>query len=232
MKIEYLLFNIIVFFSPILSKIFLPQITRLPKIKPLAFSILMVAVFYVTIDNIVTDYFWSFNEKYILGFKIFKLPIEEILFFFTVPFSTLFLWENWKRLFDRKSKLQINPNIILITLTILAIFFIFSKMHYSTMVIFLIILSFAALLKFTPSLVFRYDFWGFTAVVSLLTLIFNFYLTARPVVLYANQFKTNIMILTIPIEDFLFGLSMIILNLVIYEASARSKKFIQIFKAS
>jgi lycopene cyclase domain-containing protein len=36
---------------------------------------------------------WSFNEKYITGFKIINLPVEEILFFIVVPFCALFTWE-------------------------------------------------------------------------------------------------------------------------------------------
>src|ERR1700752_819848 len=36
---------------------------------------------------------WSFNEKYITGFKLYNIPIEEVLFFFVVPFSCVFIYE-------------------------------------------------------------------------------------------------------------------------------------------
>jgi lycopene cyclase domain-containing protein len=35
---------------------------------------------------------WSFNEKYITGFTLFRLPIEEVFFFLTVPFACLFIY--------------------------------------------------------------------------------------------------------------------------------------------
>jgi lycopene cyclase domain-containing protein len=35
---------------------------------------------------------WRFNEEYIVGWKILNLPLEEVLFFFVVPFSCSFLW--------------------------------------------------------------------------------------------------------------------------------------------
>jgi lycopene cyclase domain-containing protein len=36
---------------------------------------------------------WSFNQDYTIGFKIYNLPIEEILFFIVIPFCGLFTWE-------------------------------------------------------------------------------------------------------------------------------------------
>ena len=36
---------------------------------------------------------WSFNENYTTGFRIFSLPVEEILFFIIIPFCALFTWE-------------------------------------------------------------------------------------------------------------------------------------------
>ena len=36
---------------------------------------------------------WGFNGHYLLGPRLWGLPIEEILFFFCVPFSCLFIYE-------------------------------------------------------------------------------------------------------------------------------------------
>jgi lycopene cyclase domain-containing protein len=35
---------------------------------------------------------WSFNDQYITGIKFMGLPLEEILFFLTVPFSCMFIY--------------------------------------------------------------------------------------------------------------------------------------------
>ena len=48
-------------------------------------------------------------------------------------------------------------------------------------------------------------------------LIFNGYLTWRPVVLYSEAYQLNIRIFTIPIEDFGYGYALILLCTILYE---------------
>jgi lycopene cyclase domain-containing protein len=63
----------------------------------------------------------------------------------------------------------------------------------------------------------RLEFWVFIGVMFGFKLIFNGYLTWRPIVLYGERFFLNIRLGTIPLEDFLFGFSMITLTLVLWE---------------
>jgi lycopene cyclase domain-containing protein len=48
-------------------------------------------------------------------------------------------------------------------------------------------------------------------------LIFNGYLTSRPIVLYGTGFFLGLRLGTIPLEDFMFGFSMIALSVVLWE---------------
>ncbi len=70
----------------------------------------------------------------------------------------------------------------------------------------------------------RAGFWEFTAVMFAFLLLFNGYLTWRPIVLYGEQFCMNIRLGTIPLEDFLFGFSMISLTVILWEF-ARARIF-------
>jgi lycopene cyclase domain-containing protein len=63
----------------------------------LSFSIIIPFIIFVIWDIIVTAAgHWSFNPNYTVGFKIFNLPVEEVLFFIVIPFCGLFTWESVK----------------------------------------------------------------------------------------------------------------------------------------
>ncbi|MGB9591461.1 MAG: lycopene cyclase domain-containing protein, partial [Candidatus Kryptoniota bacterium] len=36
---------------------------------------------------------WSFNRSYIIGIRFAQLPLEEILFFISVPVASILVWE-------------------------------------------------------------------------------------------------------------------------------------------
>jgi len=55
-------------------------------------AIFIVGVLFIFWDVIFTAKgVWGFNDNYITGIKLFHLPIEEWLFFLTVPFACLFI---------------------------------------------------------------------------------------------------------------------------------------------
>ena len=55
------------------------------------------------------------------------------------------------------------------------------------------------------------------AIVTGLILVFNGYLTARPIVLYGEAYQSGYRILTIPIEDFGYGFTLMLFNTLLYE---------------
>ena len=57
----------------------------------------------------------------------------------------------------------------------------------------------------------------YLGIVTGLILIFNGYLTARPVVLYGEMYQMGYRILTIPIEDFGYGFTLMLFNVMLYE---------------
>ncbi len=98
MKLEYLLFNTVIVIFPLISSIVISiQKTQEAKQKRKALFFFFISCFITAIpfiiwDVYVTDLHWYFNKKYITGLHIFNLPIEEILFFFTIPYATGSLW--------------------------------------------------------------------------------------------------------------------------------------------
>jgi lycopene cyclase domain-containing protein len=78
-------------------------------------------------------------------------------------------------------------------------------------------ISIAIDLILKTKLILTKKFWIFWMVMAMLILIVNGYLTWRPIVTYGEEFYSGFRLFTIPLEDFLFGFSLITLNIVIWE---------------
>ncbi len=96
MKIEYLLFNVIVLFFSTLGCL-LYKNRSWPKFSAASISITLISGLFIIWDQFVTGWWWKFNDAYTVGIKFGKLPIEEILFFLIIPWSCLVIWENLKK---------------------------------------------------------------------------------------------------------------------------------------
>jgi len=91
----------------------------------------------------------------------------------------------------------------------------------SVSVILVIILDFVLRTR----LILNKKFWVFWIVMFILIFIVNGYLTWRPIVIYGDEFYLHIRLFTIPVEDFLFGFSLITSNIIIWEfITAHMKK--------
>lgn len=64
-------------------------------------------------------------------------------------------------------------------------------------------------------------FWIFWAVMFVLIFIVNGYLTWRPIVQYGEGQYLGIRLFTIPVEDFLYGFSLLTMNISIWEYFTR-----------
>lgn len=163
---------------------------------------------------------WSFNEAYITGIKLSNLPVEEVLFFFIVPYCCLFIYECIKAYFPglRNKKPADALLIIIATLLWLAGIFFYAKWYTSSTFI-----ANAVFIAFIYA--FRNKFNYFDAALFLVAfcvmlipfLVVNGFLTAIPVVLYNNAENLGLRIYTIPFEDTFYGMLLILMNVVIYE---------------
>ncbi|MGB9883445.1 MAG: lycopene cyclase domain-containing protein [Microgenomates group bacterium] len=214
MKLEYLIFNLVIFISPFFAYLFYPQLIFAFNIKTLI-SISLSSFIFVLHDILVTNKWWYFNKKYILGFRIFNLPIEEIIFFFSVSYSCLTIYLNLLFL-----KTNTNQYLFLFPFIVFIVYFYiclrYNKPYIKTFFIFYLFLIFFDFFIAKTKLIVNFKFITFLIIVFVLTLIFNYYLTKRQIVLYNKKIITGVKILTIPIEDFLYGLTFIYLVTIIY----------------
>ena len=232
MKYEYLIFNIIVLSGPLFFGS-LKQYYFLDKLKYALLSIIIPAIPFLIWDTAVTDRHWFFASEYTLGFRIFGLPFEEILFFITVPYACLFTWQMVKQysgivISNKGKKPPYNIDLVVsIFFLIILIVATLSGKEYTS----LAALSFSLSILFDKILgakIFTTKrFLIYFLFVSAFILMFNGYLTWRPIVTYDEIYQIGFRIFTIPIEDFFFGYALMIFSTSIFEKIIGKSKSIK-----
>ena len=96
-------------------------------------AMIIPALLYIVWDIYFTSKgVWSFNEDYITGIKLINLPLEEVLFFFIVPYCCVFIYACVKSYFPNlanKKYAGLVLNIIAIGLIITGV--IYSDRYYT-----------------------------------------------------------------------------------------------------
>jgi lycopene cyclase domain-containing protein len=185
---------------------------------------LPIPLFVTTVYFVIWDYFftkygvWSFNENYILGPTLLLLPLEEWLFFIFVPFACVFIYEctNYYIKKDILGKYAYTINlIILIVISIISILNIdkaYTAFNFISAALLMAYIQFVHKPKWLGRFYVGYIF-------SLVPFfIVNGILTYLPVVSYNNAENLGIRIITIPAEDTIYCLLLLLMNVTMYEA--------------
>lgn len=215
-RFTYLLLNLGCVIFPIFLS-FDKKVAFYKTWKLLFISIFISALFFIGWDILFTSRgIWSFNNKYILGIYIYNLPIEEVLFFFTVPYSCIFIYEVVNAYFKRdvigcgKPYSAIFAIICLIT----AILYYDKTYTIVNAGLCFFLLVFAAFIYKSENLG-RFFLAYFIALIPFL--ICNGILTSLPVVIYNNAENMNIRLFSIPLEDTFYCLSLMLLPILIMD---------------
>lgn len=191
-------------------------------------AIVVAAIPFITWDAIFTDMgVWWFHDDYTLGFRIAGMPFEEWLFFFCIPFSCLFTYFCLDKFFDLSWTNGFTTMIVFVTTIVCIVAALLYHDRWYTMVtatsttVVILYLYFIAKVDWIgkASLVFLILMLGMFPVNGILTGTG----LATPVVNYNPEEMLNIRLLTIPIEDFVYGYTQFIL--VIYLFKLFQKKF-------
>jgi lycopene cyclase domain-containing protein len=163
---------------------------------------------------------WGFNKQYLLGPALGGIPIEEILFFFCIPYACVFTYFCLGK-FGNLASTPVRPALLYAlagACSLLAIASVGSKYTSS------VSLLAAALLLLHAALIRPLWMSRFIVAYSALLLPFlivNGILTGagldEPIVWYNNAENLGIRVGTIPVEDFLYALLLILLPITFYE---------------
>jgi lycopene cyclase domain-containing protein len=212
----YLLLNIVTLFFPFVLS-FDKKVAFYNKWPQLVWGIGITGAFFIVWDMLKTYYgVWTFNPEYLIGIYIGNLPIEEWLFFLTVPYACVFIYECLKAYLPdylEKPSRYIAPVIALLL-------FITGVLSYGKMYTFITFLLTALFLVLYIS-VFKNRlggyFWMGYIVHLIPFFIVNGVLTSLPVVIYNDAENLGIRLFTIPAEDTIYSMLLLLMNIGIYE---------------
>lgn len=163
---------------------------------------------------------WKFNNDYITGVNLFNLPLEEVLFFFIVPFSCLFIYECVRCYFPGlKNRRKADHFMKWMGAALLITGIIFYDRYYTSWT-FIFNAVFISMLYGCKNFFKNFDAASFLvsyAICLVPFLIVNGLLTAIPVVLYNDGENLGLRIHTIPFEDVFYGMLLVLMNITLYE---------------
>lgn len=189
---------------------------------------LFPAFFVTAILFLTWDYFftaqgvWGFNPYYITGLYFLNLPVEEVLFFFTVPFSSIFIYMFMNRFWPNAGAFQKYSKHITIFILILAIgLVIFNSDKAYTLLNCCYAIILLSLQLFISKGDYMGRFYRFYLVHLIPFFIVNGILTGTglqdAVVWYNNEENIGIRLGTIPAEDLLYSMSLMLMNISLFE---------------
>lgn len=228
MQYTYLLVNFFTIIIPFLFS-FHPKLRFDKTWKAFFPAVLISGGIFVLWDMYFTQLgVWGFNDRYLTGIEVGNLPLEEVLFFFCIPYACVFTFHCLDIFMSRigDSKMQ-----QFITLFFVAGLLLFGILNISRSYTATTFISFAFLLLFAEFILKINWLTRFYVIYGLLLIPFFFVngvLTGswieEEVVWYNAAEFMNFRIGTIPIEDAFYGAELILLNLLIYRYLLSRKK--------
>ena len=176
---------------------------------------LLMMAFFVTWDVIFThNGFWGFNEAYLSGIRLGNLPIEEWLFFICIPYACLFTVYSFKNLLPKFKLSGKATSTIYFTLqTIMITVLLYNYNRWYTAINFGYAIILLAWIFNNERNLLR-EFLPVFAILLIPFFIVNGFLTGswinEQVVWYNDAENLGIRIGTVPIEDSIYALTMLL----------------------
>lgn len=217
MKATYLLINFFTVLFPVLLS-FDKRVQFFKSWKHIFPGLMISGLLFLFWDHLFTVFeVWSFNPDYVQGIYILDLPLEEILFFITVPFACIFIYEclNYYVKPDILKSISAYITYALIILCAVLLVYYYGRVYsLITFALLLVILVFA-------QFVFKVQYLSRFYLAYLVSLfpfyIVNGLLTSIPVVMYNDAENMAFRVGTIPLEDHFYSMAMLLMNIMFFE---------------
>ncbi|MCJ8164930.1 lycopene cyclase domain-containing protein [Pontibacter sp. E15-1] len=188
-------------------------------------AILVTALVFMVWDAWFTSLgVWGFNEKYLIGIYLFNLPLEEVLFFVTVPYACVFIYDVLNAYIPRDLLRPYAKGIALTLMGGLLLFAVFNLPRLYTSITFfgLVVMHLVHLRYFGTQYLGRFYLMYLVHLVPFL--LVNGVLTYLPIVWYNNDYNLGHRIVSIPVEDTMYSMLMLMLTISVYERLRQRKR--------
>ena len=217
MKFTYLLINFLTIFFPVILS-FDKRVQFFKSWKFIFPGLFITGLLFLLWDYIFTIYgVWSFNPDYVIGVYMLNLPLEEILFFVTVPFACVFIYEclNYYVKKDLLKRFSTYINSTLFGFSVLMLLLYYDRVYtLITFGLLAVVLLFAEFIIKSS----RLSRFYLAYLVSLIPFyIVNGILTSIPIVMYNDAENMAFRVGTIPLEDHFYSMSMLLINILLFE---------------
>ncbi len=184
-------------------------------------AIFGMAVMFIIWDALFAKYgIWGFTPAYLLGLDLFYLPLEEWLFFITIPYCCFFIYECVNAYFKKD---LIKPIVKPLLLILSVILFVIGIINYNKLYTSITFITTAIFLWYHIKVNHHYlsNFILGYFITLIPFLLVNGLLTGNlipePIVWYNSDHILNLRIITIPVEDTIYNLLMLLTVVTIYE---------------
>jgi len=204
----YIFLDVITITGPLLLS-FDKKVAFYKDWKGLLPSLLIVSLFYLIWDVWFTETgIWEFNYNYLLGPKLFDLPLEEYGFFLVVPYACLFIYRVWQSYFPNwKIPNDASYGLLMATsvlLTLLNLDKTYTAVTFGLITISM--LGYRLVPKIWKALKKNWSHLFTAWIISIIPMLYvNGQLTIKPVLIYNNMENLGIRIFSIPVEDFFYN---------------------------
>lgn len=227
MKSLYLILDGITILFPLLLS-FDKKVAFYKGWKAVLIAILAIGIPFVIWDIAFTKMgVWGFNPDYLTGFNMANLPVEEVLFFVVVPYACTFIYACVKAYFP---KLRLTG---------------FNRVFYALLIIYglaVLFFGWGGWYSMTASLLALVSVWYFLKLkklnlkylpLSFLIALVPFFIVngvltgtgiENPIVWYNDAENMGVRLFTIPMEDVIYGWSLLACNITIYEFYMSKKR--------
>jgi len=216
----YLILNLGTISIPLLAS-FHPKANFSKTWKAFFPAVLITGTFFIIWDVWFTHFgIWGFNPRYLTGIYLLELPIEEWLFFFTIPYACVFTYFSLNYLIKKDLLKNIHEYITIgLTVTLLGVGVANYDKFYtaSAFILTALVLAYQGLCK--NKMMGRFYLMYFLTLIPFF--IVNGILTGSgiegQVVWYDNLHNLGFRLGTIPIEDTIYGMLLLLMNVAIYD---------------